>query len=114
MKKYIIGMVAIILAVAGSAFTAHKTVVSANSPNTTAWFTFMGSDPTDLSQVQDNTNYTYVSGLPCSGSSKICAVQTSGVASSGHQPDPFTSTLKTELQNVINSGTSYPDISKKP
>jgi hypothetical protein len=117
MKKFKISffaVLAIALGISISAFTVTKTHVSPNSPTTVAWFKFVGSDPTSLTQVQDNTNYSYVNGMPCSTSGQICAVKTSGTPTSGQQPDPFSSTLKSELQNVIDHGSSYSDISKQP
>lgn len=113
-KISMIAVIAIVMGIAASAFTTNNQSNEEHGRLTTAWFQFMGSDPTNLSQVQDNTNYSYQSGLPCSGSNHICAVQTAGVASSGAQPDPFTQQLKDELADVVTNGASYSDISKKP
>jgi hypothetical protein len=117
MKKFkmsFFGILAISLGISISAFTGRKAGEPANIPLTVTWFKFMGSDPTTVSQVQNSANYSYVNGQPCSGSNLICAVNTSGTATSGHQPDPFSPALKSELQDVINNGSSYGDISKRP
>ncbi|KAA9038741.1 hypothetical protein FW778_14450 [Ginsengibacter hankyongi] len=113
LKISMFALFAIVLGIAASAFTSrHETSVK-KGPETIAWFQFMG-DPTSLAQVKDNTEYQYQGGLPCSGSNAICAVQTNGVATSGHNPDPFSSTLKTELTNVFNGTNTYADISQEP
>ncbi|HXS55665.1 MAG TPA: hypothetical protein VN726_06050 [Hanamia sp.] len=117
MKKFKISMIAvfaIVMGIAASAFTSSP-VNSNMKPLTTTWFQFMGSDPTNVADVQNYQNYSYVNGLPCSGSSRICAVQVDGPTTPGAQPSSaFSSTLKSELQNVILHGNSYGDISKKP
>jgi len=117
MKRFKISMIAVfalILGIAASAFTTNRQTSQKTGKLTITWFQFMGSDPTDLTQVQDNTNYSYQTGLPCSGSNHICAVQTDGVASVGEQPAEFSQELKDELADVVNNGASYSDISKKP
>jgi hypothetical protein len=100
LKISMIAVLAIIMGIAASAFTTSNGKSPDKGKLTIAWFQFMGSDPTDVSQVQDNTNYSYVNGLPCSGSNRICAVNTDGVASQNGQPDAFSQTLKDELQGV--------------
>lgn len=112
-KISFLAVFAVVLGIAASAFTT-KGKSTESGKFTIAWFQFMGSDPTDLSQVQDNTNYSYQTGLPCSGSNRICAVHTDGIATQGEQPSPFSDQLKSELQDVVNNGASYSDISKKP
>jgi|GEM_PF-1918049 len=117
MKKFKISMfalIAIVMGIAASAFTSPA-IHSNKKPLVTTWFQFMGSDPTNVGQVQNYLNYQYVNGSPCSGSSKICAVDVDGIASPGQNPsNAFSPTLKSELQNVILHGNSYGDISKKP
>jgi hypothetical protein len=113
-KISMIAVVAIVMGIAASAFTS-STAKSNKKPLTVTWFQFMGSDPTNVSEVQNYQNYNYVNGQPCSGSSLICAVDVDGATTVGaHPSSPFTTTLKAELQNVILHGNSYADISKKP
>ncbi len=108
-------VIAIIMGIAASAFTSSKVINPSKGPLAFTWFQFMGSDPNNLSQVQNYLNYNYQTGLPCSGSSKICAVETNGTATVGQHPSSaFSTTLKNELSDVINNGGSYADISKKP
>lgn len=118
MKQFKISMfavIAIVMGIAASAFTTSKMASPDKGQLTTTWFQFMGTDPTDLSQVQDYNNYSYVDGTPCSGSTnKICAVEADGVASSGQHPSAgFSSTLKSELSDVVNNVATYPDISQR-
>lgn len=117
MKKFkisVFAVIAIVMGIAASAFTSPN-FHSNKKPLVITWFQFMGSDPTNVADVQNYMNYQYVNGSPCSGSSKICAVDVNGIASSGQHPsNAFSSTLKNELQNVILHGNSYGDISKKP
>lgn len=114
LKISMFAVIAIVMGIAASAFTTSKEVNSSNGSLTTTWFKFTG-DPTNLSQIQDYTKYSYVDGQPCSGSNLICAVQTNGVASMGQHPSaPFSSTLKTELSKEFNHTGSYLDISQKP
>lgn len=114
LKISMFAVVAIVMGIAASAFTSSKSVNFGKEPLTYTWFKFTG-DPTNLSQIQDYTNYSYVNGLPCSGSNLICAVEANGTASMGQHPSaPFSSTLKTELANEFNHTGSYPDISQKP
>jgi hypothetical protein len=106
MKKFKISMiavVAIVMGIAVSAFTAQKPA-KANHPLTTTWFKFMG-DPSNLSQLKDNTEYSYVDGLPCSGQDIICAVQYTGNATVGSHPDPFSSAFQSRITNVYNGST---------
>jgi hypothetical protein len=114
LKISMFAVIAIVMGIAASAFTTSKMTSPDKGQLTTTWFQFMGTDPTDVSQVQDNTNYSYGTGLPCSGSNRICAVFTDGVASADEQPEEFSDQLKSELENVILHGSSYSDISKRP
>lgn len=114
-KISIIAVFSIVIGTLASAFTANFAHVSNHEKLITTWFQFMGSDPTNLSQVQDYQNYSYQTGQACSGANKICAVYVDGTPTVGQPPAaPFSSSLKTELQNVILHGNSYSDISKKP
>ncbi len=111
-KVSLFGLLAIAFGVAGSAFTSGS-AHNGQAPLTVRWYEFMG-DPTSLTQVKDNTKYQYTSGLPCSGSHAICAVQTTGGTGSGAHPDSFSSTLKTELTTVFDGGGPYADITQEP
>ena len=104
-------LIAIIMGIASSAFTAQKQIKANNHPLTTTWFKFMG-DPTNLTQLKDNTEYSYVDGLACSGQAVICAVLYTGAAASGQHPDAFSSAFKTRITNVYN-GSSDPAISEE-
>ena len=104
LKISMFAVIAIVMGIAASAFTATKTVKASDHPTNTAWFRFMG-DPTVLTQLQDNTEYSYVDGLPCTGKDVICAVNYSGVASSGDHPDSFSSSFKSRIANVYNGST---------
>jgi len=76
MKKFqvsIFAVIAIVMGIAASAFTAQKPA-KVQHPSTTTWFKFMG-DPSNLTELQDNTEYSYADGLPCSGQDVICAVE---------------------------------------
>jgi hypothetical protein len=66
-------------------------------------------DPSNLSQLQDNTEYSYVDGLPCSGQSVICAVEYTGNTTAGSHPDAFSSSFKTRIANVFNGTTQSDD-----
>jgi len=114
MKKFKISMIAVIAIVMGIAASAFTSTSSVNhkAPTTTAWFQFTGSDPSNLTQLEDNTKYSYVNGLPCSGQSVICAVQYTGNATVGSHPDAFSSAFKTRITNVYN-GSTDPAISEE-
>ena len=114
LKISMLAICAIVLGLVASAFTVKHNPNSIH-PTTLTWFSFSGSDPTDVTQVNDYMNYTWTDGQACSGTTnKICAVQVSGVASPGqHQSSSFSSTLKSDLQKVINNGNSYPDITQR-
>lgn len=113
-KVSFIGIFALGLGIAFSAFTA-KHQSNATHPTTLTWFSFTGSDPTDATQVKNYMNYTWTNGQPCSGATnKVCAVQVDGNASAGQHPSSaFSSTLQSELQDVIDNGTSYSDITQR-
>ena len=93
MKKYIIGMVAVILAIAGSAFTAKKAhnVVPGKLSGP---FYYKYNLPTTTG---DNTpaNYTYLDPQPsnpnnvdgCGGSGVPCVVLATGTSGMGGVPD---------------------------
>jgi hypothetical protein len=114
LKISIVAVVAIVMGIAASAFTSKK-IVKDEAPETMTWFQFTGSDPTNVAQVQNYLNYSYTDGQPCSGlTNKICAVEANGVASPGQHPSSaFSSTLKSELQDVIDNGSTYPDITQR-
>jgi hypothetical protein len=114
-KVSIFAVIAIVMAIAASAFTKVKHS-NAIHPSTLTWFRFAGSDPTDPVQVKNYMNYTWTDGQPCSGSTnQICAVQVDGIASSGQHPSSvFSPTLKSELQNVIDDpANSYSDVTQR-
>lgn len=103
------------LAVATSGFKPATTTISDNGQMITAWFEFVGNDPTNLSQVEDYLNYSYTDGQPCSGlTTKICAVQTVGVPQMGQHPSsPFSTSLKSEIDDVVNGAATYPYIAQR-
>lgn len=103
-KISMIAVIALVMGIAGSAFTTQQPLQGKDHPATTAWFKFMG-DPSDLSQLKNNVNYTFVDGQPCSGDDVICAVLYSGTASSGHHPDAFSISFQNRIQAVYNGGT---------
>ena len=114
MKKFKISMfalIAIVMGIAASAFTARKPVKASNHPLATTWFKFMG-DPANLTELEDNTEYSYVDGLACSGQDVICAVLYTGTPASGDHPDAFSSAFKTRITNVYN-GSTDPAISEE-
>ena len=103
-KVSILALVAIVMAIAASAFTTQTNVRTNKHPLTTTWFKFMG-DPTNLSQLKDNTEYAYVDGLACSGQDVICAVLYTGTPAPGQHPDAFSSSFKSRINNVYNGST---------
>ena len=111
-KMSMFAVIAIVMGIAGSAFTNNKAVKVKSTLNT-GWFQFMG-DPTNLSEIQDNAKYSYEGGIPCSGSAEVCAVQTTGVLSTGNHPDAFSNDLKSRLSEVYNQTSTYADISQEP
>jgi len=102
-KVSIFAVIAIIMGIAASAFTAQKPA-KVQHPSTTTWFKFMG-DPSNLSQLKDNTEYSYVDGQPCPGQDVICAVQYTGNSTAGSHPDPFSSSFQSRITNVYNGST---------
>lgn len=71
----------------------------------TGWFKFMGTDPTNLTQVQDNTKYEYVDGQPCTGGDLICSVKYTGTLTLGQHPASFSPSFKQRIADVVNGVT---------
>lgn len=112
LKISVIAVIALILGIAGSAFTAQKAGSSDHRPPTSSWFRFMGN-PASLTELQDYTKYDYVNGEPCTGEGIICAVLYSGTASSGNHPDAFSSSFKTRIANVYNGVNNDASVSEE-
>ncbi|HEU5054507.1 MAG TPA: hypothetical protein VFT78_15435 [Hanamia sp.] len=112
-KVSLFAVIAIVMGIAASAFTHRHEIIK--HPATLTWFSFTGSDPTDAAQVKNSMNYTWTNGQACSGSTnKVCAVRVDGIASPGQHPSSsFSSTLQSELQDVIDNTNSYPDITQR-
>lgn len=107
-------LAAMLIGIAFSSFTASDAPKTGNGSLVTTWFKFQGST-SSLSQIQDYNNYMYEDGLPCAGSSKVCAVETQGIASPGEKStSPFSTALKSKLSQVFNHTATYGDISQQP
>lgn len=99
MKKYIIGMAAIILAVAGSAFTAKKgSRILQKSPNTLYYYKY---NLTTSSGETTPANYSFISPQPadddqvedCGGSQLPCVIHATGSMSAPDASQITTSNL---------------------
>ncbi len=93
MKKYIIGLVAVVLAIAGSAFTAHKSNSALKHPLGGPWYYEYNLS----TATGENTasNYTFISPQPadprdvegCSGSGIPCVILATGSSGLSGMPD---------------------------
>jgi hypothetical protein len=93
MTKYLIGMVAVILAIAGSAFTAHKDSRASKAPLSGPWYYEYNLS----TATGENTasNYTFIDPQPlnpedvegCSGSGIPCVIQATGTSGVSGMPD---------------------------
>lgn len=84
MKKYVIGMLAVILAIAGTAFTAHKSKHPVQkSPNSLFYYKY---NLTTASGENTPSNYTFISPQPandgvvedCGGQQIPCVIHATG------------------------------------
>jgi hypothetical protein len=93
MKKYAIGIIAFILAIAGSAFTAHKSHPAVKAPLSGPWY----YEYSLSTATGENTasNYTFIDPQPlnprdvegCSGSGIPCVIQATGTTGVSGMPD---------------------------
>lgn len=88
MKKYLLGIIAVVLAIGFSAFTGEKSKAPASGEK---WFVFNGVDPTDLG---DATKYS-LDGM--GNSPSVC-------------PTDITSDYRCEIQAVPTGSPSRPDL----
>ena len=99
MKRTVMGLMAIVVAVASYAFVTNG---NSEKHRDTHWYQFVG-DPTKLSDVQDETLYEYVSSpVGCSGNTLICAIDVPGDNSPSANPDPFTQSILDDLEDAFD------------
>ncbi|MBD1395144.1 DUF6520 family protein [Mucilaginibacter glaciei] len=89
MKKIIIPVIAIIMAIGSSAFTAKKT--------TSTFFRYQGATRTQT-DIQNISNYVAQSGTPCSDVVNVCGVTLSTAKNIGS--NPATSEFNAEKANL--------------
>jgi hypothetical protein len=84
MKKYLIGILAVVFAFAGAAFTAKKTVTTSKKPTTGQWYFLYTLN--SASGEFNEANYTYINPQPasaedvagCDGNNIPCVILATG------------------------------------
>lgn len=92
MKKYIIGILAVVFAFAGAAFTAKKTTYTFQKPTSKFYYSY---NLTTSAGENTPSNYTYMLNQPqdpddivgCNGGSVPCVILATGTTGSSGQPD---------------------------
>jgi len=119
MKKYLLGLFAIALAVGFSAFTTAKK--SSKMTKTTYVWVFdennQGGDPTIAADAKDPLNYdktaTTSPTSPCTEVVvKVCGIYADEQSGNSNLPD-ITAGLQTEIDNFFAQTSSYPDVFKR-
>jgi len=94
MKKYLLGLMAVIMAVAFSSFTKiHYSSV---------FFVFIG-DVTSQASVENTANYIQGDDQGCGGSNKACEV----IVDSGNVTPNIPATLQNETSGITLAGTFH-------
>lgn len=86
--------------------------INEQGQSATRWYEFVGSDPTDIDQLLDNTLYELTNSQPCAGQAFICAVKAEGSDTQGDHPDSFSKDLEEQIRDVLqNPMAPAPDVS---
>lgn len=92
MKKYLLGLSVVAIALFAAAFTTVKKEQKTDLFNN--WFVYKGPLPATDNDLKDESNYEQGSIEPCDDVVTICAVNVPG---SGTNPDPFTTTIEEDI-----------------
>ena len=115
MKKFrfVLPLLAVLLVVAASAFRVAQ---KPQAKNVSHWYQFTG-DPTELSQVLNESNYVFATTpAGCGSNQYICAIEVPGDDSPNANPDTFDATIEEDLERAFNrSGqAAYIDMKLQP